>query len=634
MKKASKLISFFTSFAITFTLVAPANVAFAADEAKKVTILATSDVHANVTDYDYYTQKQSSVGFAKIYSVVKDERSKNKNVLLIDNGDTIQGTPYSQYYLDNSSTIKNPIINIMNFMKYDVMTLGNHEFNYGLPTLNKLMGESEFPMLAANIYNTDGTNFATPYVVKEVDGVKIAVLGLTTAGVMVWDRGSVDGKIVINDVVEEGKKWVKVIEEKEDVDAIIIAAHSGLEAGTSPAYEGQVLELAKALPQVTAIVAGHFHSEIVNQVENGVLIVEPKRWGERVSAIDLEFVKDGDGYKVSNKAGRSIDTKNFSNAPELLEFAKNDIAAVEKAVNTVIGYATEAFPGADQKIKNTALMDLIHDVQIKYGNADISIAASFNESSNIPKGDIKESSINGLYVYENFLNTTEMTGAQLKKYLEYCATYFEQSNAGDTQIKINSKMPGYNYDMVKGVNYTLDITKPVGERLTSITYKGKPVADDQVFKVAMNNYRFGGGGGHMAHVGLENPKNLYDSQAELGDAGQIRTLIKEYIKEMGTISPTHDNNYTLISALTPAESPTKEATREVTEVKEVKQEVVVEVTPVKINIEEKVYVVVSGDVLWKIAKENNTTWQVLAEYNKLENPHLIFPGQKILVPAA
>ncbi len=612
MKRTSKLLALLLSFVFVFALAVPA---FAADT-KKVTVLVTSDLHSNIYDYDYYSLKVSPMGMARVYSVIKEERAKNPNNLLIDNGDTIQGSPFAEYYLNNQDTIKNPVIKVMNVMGYDSMTLGNHEFNYGIPLVSKLESEADFPLLSANIYNLDGTNFITPYTVKEVDGVKIAILGLTTTGVTIWDKGNVEGKLAFNDVLEEGKKWVQIIKETEKPDAIIISAHSGLGSASGPAYEGQVKELANALPEVTAIIAGHSHTEIAGQTENGVLIVQPKRWGERVSAIDLEFEKEGDSYKIFKKEGRIISTANYENAPEVMEAAKEDIEAVDKAVNTIIGNATGEFPGEDQQIKNTALMDLIHDVQLKYGNADLSIAASFNASSRIPAGDIKEVSINGLYIYENFLNTTEMTGAQLKQYLEYCANYFQQSVAGDTEIKTNPEMPGYNYDMVKGIDYTLDITKPAGERLVDITYQGKAVSDDQIFKVAMNNYRFGGGGGHMSHIGLDNPKVLYDSQAELGDVGQLRSLIKEFIKEKGSISPVHDNNYHLVTALGSSSAST------------------VSTASISEPQEENAYVVVKGDTLSKIAKEHNISWQELAKYNKLKNPNLIYPGQIIKLPAA
>lgn len=167
-----------------------------------------------------------------------------------------------------------------------------------------------------------------------------------------------------------------------------------------------------------------------------------------------------------------------------------------------------------------------------------------------PEGDVKISDINALYVYENWLNVTEMTGKQLRDYIEFSANYFNQIKPGDELITFDPNVPGYNYDMVQGVNYQLDLTQPAGQRVANLTFKGAPVADTQTFRVALNDYRYSGGGGHMGAIGLTQPKNLYDSLVSLGDNGQIRTLIINYIKEKGTISPVVDNNYNLITVPT------------------------------------------------------------------------------------
>jgi len=555
MKQVSKRLSILLTLVMIFSMLLPTGSVWAEESgAVTVTILGTSDLHANIVTYDYYTQKEANQGIAKVYSVVKDVRSKDPNTILIDNGDTIQGTPFAQYYLDNFNSkteakIEHPMMKIMNMMKYDSWTLGNHEFNYGLKLLEKVMGDAKFPVLSANIYKADGTNYVKPYIIKEINGIKIGILGFTTIGVKTWDKNNVKD-IQFKDIVSEGKKWVKVLKETEKVDAIVVSAHSGIEKKDDILNEDQVKALANACPEITAILSGHAHNDISGQTENGVLIVQPKKWGQKVSEIDLTFEKVDGKWAITKKDSKNIDVKDYEPAKEVLDLVKVDIEAVGKLVNTVIGKSTEEFSGIDQQLKDTALVDLIQNVQMHYGNADVSIAASFNDSSRIPKGDVKVSDINALYVYENFLNVTEMTGKQLRDYIEFSAKYFNQIKPGDELITFDPNVPGYNYDMIQGVNYQLDLTQPGGQRVANLTFKGVPVTDTQTFRVALNNYRFGGGGTHMAAIGLTEPKNLYDSQVELGDDGQIRTMIINYIKENKTISPVVDNNYNLITAPT------------------------------------------------------------------------------------
>ncbi|MGE5629629.1 MAG: bifunctional metallophosphatase/5'-nucleotidase, partial [Caulobacteraceae bacterium] len=516
MKQVFKRLSWMLTLVMILSMLLPMGSVWAeGNNAVTVTILGTSDLHANIATFDYYTQKEAQQGIAKVYSVVKDVRAKNPNTILIDDGDTIQGTPFAQYYLDNfnsktAAKIEHPMMKIMNMMKYDSWTLGNHEFNYGLPLLEKVMGDAKFPVLSANIYKADGTNFVKPYTIKEVNGIKVGILGFTTTGVTTWDKNNVKD-LQFKDIVEEGKKWVKVLKETEKADAIIVAAHSGIERKDDVLHEDQVKALAAACPEITAIVSGHAHTDVAGQTENGVLIVQPKKWGQKVSEIDLTFEKVDGKWTVAKKESKNIDVKDYQPAQEVLDLVKADTDAVNTQVNTVIGKSTEEFSGIDQQIKDTALVDLIQNVQMYYGKADVSIAASFNDSSRIPKGDVKVSDINALYVYENWLNVTQMTGKQLRDYIEFSAKYFNQMKPGDEVITFDPNIPGYNYDMVQGVNYQLDLTQPAGKRVINLTYKGQPVTDTQIFRVALNNYRFGGGGGHMAAIGLTQPKNLYDS---------------------------------------------------------------------------------------------------------------------------
>jgi len=570
-----------------------------------VTILGTTDLHANITAYDYYKQIEAEQGLARVSTVVKEVRAANPNTILIDNGDTIQGTPFAQYYLDNYNSKKgkkivNPMMKAMNYMKYDAWTLGNHEFNYGVPVLEKIIADANFPVLAANAYKADKTNFVKPYTIIEKNGAKIAILGLTNPGISTWDKNNVKG-MEFKAIVDDAKVWIKQLKEVEKADAIIVSAHSGLESKVDLLGENQVKALATACPEITAILAGHSHSELVGEVVNGVRIVQVKNAGVKVAKLDLNLEKVADKWTVKSTASEALDVKGKAVDSDLLALMKTDIDAVNKAVETKIGTSTGEFTGINQQIVDSALMDLVQKTQMFYGKADISIAASFNESSRIPKGDVKVKDINGIYIYENWLNVIEMTGKQLKDYIEFNSKYFNQiTKAGDTGITFNPDVKGYNYDMIQGVDFMLDLTQPAGSRLVNLTFKGKTVADDQKFRVALNNYRLAGSSGHMAAAGLANAASVWDSAVEMGDAGQIRTLMIQYIKDHKVIKPIVDNNYRLVTIPT-----TK-------------------------------YVSVKGDTFANIAKKNNLKLADLLKVNVIADGNekkSLAVGTTVLIPA-
>ncbi|MDI6601266.1 MAG: 5'-nucleotidase C-terminal domain-containing protein [Thermoanaerobacteraceae bacterium] len=555
-----RFLSFSLIFALVISMVTFGAVSgVAAEENVNLTILATSDIHGHIYPWDYDQAKPAEFGLAKVYTIVKSVRAENPNTILVDNGDLIQGTPLVSYYnsqiLNGNKDFTYPMIDVMNMMGYDSMTLGNHEFNFGLDVLNKVISDAKFPILSGNIYKEDGTNFVKPYTIKEIGGVKVGILGLTTKTIPSWENPDNYKGLKFNDIVEEGKKWAKVLKDDEKVDVILAVVHSGIESPADIIPENQIKALAEGVPEINVIVAGHAHSNIPNQVINGVTITEPGKWGENVSRIDVQLTKNGTGYKVANITSNTISTKGVEAAQEVLDLAKPYHDQTLSYVNTKIGVATDDFAPVDEikgiptaQIKDTALIDLVQKVQMHYGKADVSMAAMFNPNGVIKKGDITIRDISGLYVYENYLYTIEVTGKQLKDLMEWSAKFYNQYRPGDVTISFNKDIPGYNYDMFEGVDYKIDISKPAGERIIDLKFQGKPVTDDMVLKLAINNYRFNGGGGFMKAAGITNPKVLFDSQKEMGDNGQIRNLIISYIDEKGTISPEVNNNWEVVGA--------------------------------------------------------------------------------------
>lgn len=551
MKAHSKTLSIFLSITLLFSIILPFQFVSAAnEETETITILGTSDIHSFIYPWEYKLgSEDKDAGLAKVYSVVKEVREENPNTILIDNGDTIQGTELSDVY-KKDETVTHPMMLVMNYMKYDAWTLGNHEFNYGLDVLNRIIGEAEFPVLGANIYNSDGSNFVKPYIVKEIDGVKVGILGMITPNIPRWDGPHVVG-MEFNSLIDEGKKWVKVLREEEKVDVLVASIHSSLDGEYWEDGGDSVRAVAEQVPGIDAIIAGHAHSDIAGEIINGVLISEPKRYGNRVSRIDITVEKIDGSWKVVNKEAENINTYDYEADQEILNLAKDYHEKVIEYVDTPIGEATADFVPAGglsgiptTQIQDTALLDLINKVQLEYTGADVSLAALFISDSTLKKGQLTIKDAAYIYKYDNTLYKTTVSGKELKGLMEWSASYYNTYKPGDVTISFNPEIRGYNYDMFSGVNYEIDISEEPGNRIKNLTFKGELVTDEMELTLALNNYRYNG----MKSTDYITGDILFNSYDAYGDNGQIRNLIAQYITEKGTISPEVDNNWKIVGA--------------------------------------------------------------------------------------
>ncbi len=539
-------------FGLTLTGINPGR-AYAAEQVK-VTILGTSDLHGNIYPFDYFKNTaKDDVGLAKIAALVKKNRAANPNTILVDAGDLIQGTPLVYYHnvVDNAPV--DPMIVVMNSLGYDSFTVGNHEFNFGLNILNKVKGEADFPFLSANILKADGTPYFTPYTVKTVGGVKVGILGLTTEGVPSWEKPENYAGLTFASAVDAAKKYVPILRDQEKVDLVLVVDHSGLEVDPKKDFapiaqaipgENHVYAVATQVPGIDVMVTGHAHQDIGNlsiPTSDGgsVLVVAPKNAGTRLSHIDVTFEATGDAahpWKVVSKTS-SNETIEASVAADqdVLNLAKSYHEKANAWMDSPLGTATGDFANKDARLKDTAIVDLINAVQMKYAGTDISLAAFFNSNAVIPAGPVTMRQVAGLYWYENTLYGVEVTGRQLKDAMEWSAQYYNQYNYGaDFAPIINSSVRDYNYDMYSGLSYKVDITKPVGSRIIDLTYHGRPVDMNAKYRVAVNNYRATGG------TGIKNGTIFYKSSDE------VRNLIADYVKEKGKINPVTDNNWQLV----------------------------------------------------------------------------------------
>ncbi len=510
----------------------------------QIVIMGTTDVHGNIYPIDYFTGNEKKVGLAKIFTKVKEIRSANKNTLLLDSGDFLQGTPLTNYYGRIAPTFMNPMIKAMNLMKYDALGIGNHEYDYGIDNLKKAVKDASFPLLSANtyFYGKNETVFK-PYVIKNINGINVGIIGFTTPGVAVWSKGIVDKKYLFEDIVSSAKKWIPELKKKSDL--IIAIPHSGLEdekdSNDSPESvklaENAGKALASNFPQIDVLLLGHSHTEIKEMFENGVLISQPKPFGMQMSVVTINLEKEKNSpkgapvseyrknqWKVIKKYAETIDLKDTDPDKLLLEALKEEHLKTLEYVNTSIGNSMSVFTAKGARFMDTPIVDLINKVQLEATGADLSSASLFNENSEIPKGSVSIANIAGLYIYENTLMAIKITGRQLKEYLEFSARYFKNYEAG--KIIINDKVPGYNFDMVSGVDYKIDLTRAVGERIIGLKYKGNDIKDDMTFTMALNSYRQGGGGGYDMLKGSPVVYNKLES---------IRDLIINYIQKKGTI---------------------------------------------------------------------------------------------------
>ncbi|MET8160437.1 5'-nucleotidase C-terminal domain-containing protein [Sphaerisporangium sp. NPDC005289] len=551
-------------------LASPAPASASGGHTVKVTVMATSDIHGNALNWDYYKNAEyddsahNDVGLAKVSTLVGQIRADRGagHTLLFDSGDTIQGTPLDYYYAKVEPITEtgrtHPMAKAMNAIGYDAVTLGNHEFNYGLPLLATWVKQMKAPVLGANAVSAKtGLPAYRPFVIKtmKVKGdkpIKVGVLGLTNPGIAIWDKANVEGKLKFLDLVATAKKWVPVIRGL-GADVVMVTAHAGDNGlssyGTDLPVENAAAMVAEQVPGIDAVLFGHAHNDVpqrfvTNKVTGRqVLLTEPGKWGQRLSVVDFTLAKQKGRWTVAGKSSTTVNTNTVAEDPKIVALMKDQHDKTVGYVNQVIAQSKEQLSAAESPYKDTPILDYIQKVQTDLvskaiaGTPDaslpvLSIAAPFSRTAVFPAGPVSVRDMAGLYVYDNTLFGVKLTGAQIKDYLEYSAKYFAQVAPGapvDLATLTNAGgTPDYNYDQLSGVTYDIDISQPVGQRIVGLSYQGTPVTADQQFVVAVNNYRQSGGGGfpHVATAPV-----VYNAQVE------IRQALIEYATASGTIDP-------------------------------------------------------------------------------------------------
>ncbi len=521
-------------------------------QAEKLTILATTDIHGNVWGFSYEDDKETAnTGMARIATFVEQVRDEEQYVILVDNGDVIQGNIMTDD-LYNKREGEHPVMRAMNLLGYDAMTLGNHEFNFGEGLIKRIQMLANFPVLAANMARVDGTMAALPYTIVERGGVKVGIIGLTNPNAPRWDGEKTD-PFVFSAVAPAARRAIDIIADK--VDIIMVVTHVGIypeydeEGGSDGA--NKILELC---PEVDVLIVGHDHNT-VKEIRGTTVIGGARNLGREVIRIDLTLDTN---KQITDRTIKIVDMADYAPSPLIREHAFI-IEAHEETRDYILGgpvgddgtrsggvfgtaLATFQPPNEirgipEGKLRDTAVMDLINEVQLKNSGADVSAAALFADTSDIKEGDINYGTIFGIYKFDNTLYRVEVTGAELKAYMEWSAACYNQWVPGDISISFDPDKPGYLYDMFAGVDYEIDLSQPVGKRIKNVRFKGKPLSDTQRLTLAVNNYRYSS---------ALKAQKLVAATKEWESPNSIRDMLVEHITESGTIAPKVDNNWRIV----------------------------------------------------------------------------------------
>ncbi|MFC0270544.1 bifunctional metallophosphatase/5'-nucleotidase [Metabacillus herbersteinensis] len=515
----------------------------------KITILQTSDVHGNIFSHQYSTNEGKELGLGKIASIIEQERISNDHTILIDNGDLIQGTPLTYHYVKKQSHQKNPMILLLNELNYDVAVVGNHEFNYGRTILEQAVAESSFPWLSANIIDDKkkAPFLGKPYIIKVIDGIKVAILGVTTHYIPNWEDPAHIVGLHFEDALLSTKKWIEKIRNEEQPDVMIVSYHGGFERDMQIGEpteelttENQGYQICHEVEGIDVLLTGHQHRTISGEL-NGVTVVQPSFNGQAIARIELKV--DKNSKRIIKKEATILKAENVQPNKKLLSivesYEKETQGWLDQPIGKVIGDMTVK-DGFQLRIIEHPLIEFINKVQMEASGVSLSNTALFNnESPGLPM-EITMRDIVSNYIYPNTLKVIKITGSDIKSALERSASYFELDKEGNPIVNPEFSVPKpqhYNYDMWEGIDYTLDISRPIGERVVKLVRSGQPLHLSDEFEVVMNNYRAGGGGEYIMFKGKPVVKEIPIDMSE---------LMADYIMERKIIHADVNHNWSVV----------------------------------------------------------------------------------------
>lgn len=546
---------------------------------KVVKLIATSDMHGSLFPYDFIRNSTAATSQMHVASFVEEQRAKDQSVVLLDNGDVLQGQPIVYYYNFVETKAPHIVPAVMNDMGYDAASVGNHDVEAGPQVYLRAAAQANYPYLAANaVFIDTGEPAVPPYTIVERDGLRIAVLGLITPYIPKWLPQNLYEGVRFDDMVDTAAKWIPIIEEKENPDLIVGLFHAGVDETYSGSADQKGNEnasklVAQRVEGFDVIFTGHDHqdTDMVVQSPSGkeVVIVGAMNGGRSVAVATVGFSLDAasGSYIVESVDGETVAMDTYKPHAELMAKYQPVIDEVTAWVSRQVGTISETISSRDSMFGDSKFVDLIHQIQLEKTGAELSISAPLSLDATIKQGPVYVRDMFSLYPYENLLFTMEMTGREIKAFLEYSyEKWFNQMKSLDDDL-INFKRDAegklvfntryntydtvtryYNYDSFAGINYVVDITKPAGQRVSIKTMtNGGAFQLDRTYVVAINSYRAQGGGGHLAAAGITSEmaldRILYSTDKDL------RFYLMEAFETKGEIVPTVDNNWLVIPNL-------------------------------------------------------------------------------------
>lgn len=534
-------------------------------------IVETSDVHGNYFPYDFINAKPGEGSLSRISTFVKQLRQKkgNHRVLLVDNGDILQGQPSAYYYNYVDTTGAHLCARMLNDMGYLCATLGNHDVETGHAVYDKWMDECGFAVLGANVYKrSEQRPYLTSYIQEEVDGVRIAVLGLITPTIPQWLPEYLWANLDFKDATETAKRIVPIMRRAAKADVVVVLIHSGVgpEHSQSRMLDHCAYQIAEQVPDVDVVFCGHDHRvanrEILNDsTQQKVLVLNPGANAMRVAQADFTLGLDAKGKVVKKQIkGKVVDIKEQTPDQEFLNKFQKDFEAVKQYTSQVIGYNKTNLDTRESFFGPSPFVDYIHSIQLAATGADISFAAPLSFDAAIPAGPIKMADLFNLYKYENQLLVLQLSGQEIKRYLEESySIWTNQMQSPEDHILLfrpdfekalepwqRLQHSSYNFDSAAGLNYTVDVRKPKGEKVTILSMADGTAFDLQKqYRVAVNSYRANGGGGLLtkgAGIPLEKLKSrvLWTSDREM------REYLRRDIARQSEVNPHSINNWKFI----------------------------------------------------------------------------------------
>ena len=532
----------------------------------QIKVIQTSDVHGSFFPYDFTNRKPRQGSMARVSSYVKQLRKQyGNNVVLLDNGDILQGQPTSYFYNYVATNDINIAAEVINYLGYSAQTIGNHDIEPGHAVYDKWIKEVKCPVIACNVINKKtGKPYTQPYAILKRNGVKIAVLGMLTPAIPNWLTENIWEGLRFEDMVTSAKKWMKIIQEKEHPDVVIGLFHSGREGGitTSEYQEDASCAVAKQVPGFDVIMFGHDHTRFNQKIKNiegkEVLCIDPANNAMTVAQADVTLTLHNGKVTKKQVTGTLVDVTQMQVDEEYMAHFKPQIAKVNNFVDRVIGNFTNTIYTRDSYFGSSAFNDFILNLELQITKADIAFNAPLQFNASIKAGPVRVADMFNLYRFENQLYVMRLTGEEIRKHLEMSYDLWVNTmkspddhlllladTRGDAQ-RLGFKNFTFNFDSAAGIDYIVDVTKPDGQKVKILQMSnGQPFDEHKWYTVAINSYR-GNGGGELLTKGAGIPKDSLNSRIIYRSPRDQRYYLMQEIEKMGTVTPKANNNWKFV----------------------------------------------------------------------------------------